>query len=92
MMPGCLLLFCLLALRQAARGRIIKLTETGAAPTKAEAQWFDTLLLVIHKINGVAPLIANPANSTTMYTRLGCQDRNLGFGCTVYWLGLAKLL
>ena len=54
------MLFCLLALRQAARGRIIKLTETGAAPTKAEAQWFDTLLIVIHKLDGVASLIANP--------------------------------
>ena len=46
----------------------------------------------ISKIDGVAPLIADPppANSTTMHSRLVCQDRNLCLGSTAYLPCLEK--
>ena len=44
------------------------------------------------KLDGVAPLIADPppANSTNMHSRVACQYRNLGFGKPAYYPVLAK--
>ena len=44
------------------------------------------------KLDGVAPLIANPspANFTTMHSRLVCHNSNLCPGSTAYLLSPAK--
>ena len=51
------------------------------------------IVISISKLNGVAPLIADPPSvtSTTMLGRWVCQDKNVYLDGTFYWPRFSKL-